>query len=161
VRYIRLDDLSAVELNSWEVLWGPETKAIKVKKSHLRKITGHLQETIARGDGCVPFHSISANWAVRLVEANSLDARAARIAYLIARDGDRCFYCDLQLIFKGQYSINQCCEIEHIVPTAHGGPDHASNLCLVCPPCNRAMGALSAAEKVRLAIKMRVGTGTT
>lgn len=63
MRYIRLDDLSSVELTSWEVLWGPETKAVKVKKSHPRK--GVKDSPIYNTSGTVvdwrPHHSISAN----------------------------------------------------------------------------------------------------
>lgn len=167
MRYIRLDDLSPIELTSWEVLWGPETRAEKVKKSHLAKIIPGTANISDRGKvGLVPHLSISANWAVRLVEANSLSARAARIAYLVARDSAECFYCGTFLfdptriggLMLASDVVSRSCEIEHIVPTAHGGPDHASNLCLTCPPCNRAMGALSGAEKVRLAIKMKVGS---
>lgn len=145
MRYIRLDDLSAVELNSWEVWHGPVCNSVRVKKAHLKRPQHPAPTTDAK------YHSVSAAWAVRIVEASSLDARVARIAYLLARDGKECFYC-------GRENETVRFEVEHIIPTAHGGPDHASNLCLTCPPCNRAMGALSGVEKVKLAIKIRTGS---
>jgi 5-methylcytosine-specific restriction endonuclease McrA len=45
--------------------------------------------------------------------------------------------------------------IEHLVPVAHGGPNHLSNCFLAHKRCNAAAGTLSAAEKVRLRDAMR------
>lgn len=95
--------------------------------------------------------SPSAKWAVRLIPQNDLSTRAAQLAYLSARDGWSCFYCDR--------SINATtATIEHLVATSHGGPNHADNLCLSCSSCNAAVGSLPAVQKVKLAIGVRVGT---
>lgn len=74
---------------------------------------------------------------------------------LLERDGDRCFYCD-----KPMPDCN--ISIEHLVPHAHRGPDHMSNLALAHRvPCNRGAGAMSVVEKVRLRDKLRAARTET
>lgn len=136
-RYVRLDTLETVTPD--EVLWGVPCGEVSVKRAHLSR-----KESADR----VPFLPVSARWAVRLVAALPLAARAARIAYLIARDGDGCLYC-------GRPVDPVFCTVEHVVPTSAGGPDHASNLALAHGECNAAAGHLSVAEKLRLALRMR------
>lgn len=148
--YIRLDTLQEVNPEPSTLLWGagppgsdinPSNWAIKVKKAHLFR-----QWSAGRS----AFLSISAGWAVRLVEASTHKGRQARIAHLMKRDGPTCLYC-------GDEIDPRACTVEHIVPASAGGPEHASNLALSCRPCNAAMGHLSAVEKVKLAIRFRVG----
>lgn len=92
----------------------------------------------------------ASKWAVRLIPQNDLATRAAQLAFLSARDGWTCFYCD--------QPINEhTATVEHIVCTAHHGPTHADNLCLSCSSCNAAVGSLPAVQKVKLAISVRVG----
>lgn len=136
-RFVRLDTLETV--TPQEVLWGPPSGEVSVKRAHLSR---------REAEGRVPFLPVSARWAVRLVAALPLAARAARIAYLIARDGDGCLYC-------GRPIDPSACTVEHVVARAAGGPDHASNLALAHTECNAAAGHLSVAEKLRLAIRMR------
>lgn len=137
MRYVRLDTLQVVDPE--QVLWGPATREVSVKRFHL-----HRRES----PGLVPFLPTTAQWAVRMVPALPLLGRAARIAYLLARDGDGCLYC-------GQKIDPRTCTVEHIVAQGNGGPDHAANLALTCPECNAAAGHLPAAGKLRLALKMR------
>jgi 5-methylcytosine-specific restriction endonuclease McrA len=66
---------------------------------------------------------------------------------LLKRDGDTCFFCGDDL--AGDITV------EHLVPIAHGGPNHVSNLVLAHALCNQKAGHLSVAEKVRLAIEAR------
>lgn len=40
--------------------------------------------------------------------------------------------------------------IEHLVPKAHGGPTHLSNLFLAHKSCNAKAGHLSASEKLKI-----------
>lgn len=140
--FIRLDDLTALPASTG-VLWGSPSSAVRVRRPALFKESA---------PGRVPFLPVSAMWAVRLVPAIPVEARIARLAYLVARDGDGCFYCSNRLDFAA-------CTIEHLVARAAGGPDHASNLVLSCPGCNAHAGHLSAAEKMRLALSLRLGTG--
>lgn len=139
-RYIRLDDLSPVSPPI--LLWGVPGPAVRVRRPALSR---------RKAQGQVPYLPVSAMWAVRLVPAAPTEARIARLAYLMARDGDGCFYCGKTLDFRS-------CTIEHLVSLAAGGPDHASNLALSCPGCNAHAGHLSAAEKMRLALSLRLGT---
>lgn len=61
---------------------------------------------------------------------------------LIKRDGEGCFFC-----FEEKPDDMT---IEHLVPRAHGGPDHLSNKFRACCPCNMKAGHLSAPEKIRI-----------
>ncbi len=47
------------------------------------------------------------------------------------RAGGRCEYCRAAEQLSGQP-----CQIDHILPRAHGGPTTPENLCLACVPCN-------------------------
>lgn len=62
---------------------------------------------------------------------------------LLERDGDRCFYC-----FGHTSDADR--SVEHLVPVAHGGPNHISNLVLAHGACNQRAGHLSAMEKIRM-----------
>lgn len=136
-RFIRLDTLEPVKPPV--VLWGAEGRAVRVKRFALFTVSAQ---------GRVPFLPVSANWAVRLVAESPQNARLARLAYLIARDGSTCFYC-------GNEIDPATVTIEHVVPKSCGGPDHASNLILACPCCNPAVGHMSVAEKFRYALERR------
>jgi hypothetical protein len=138
VRHIRLDTLAPVQPST--LLWGAEGPAVKVRRFALHR---------EQAPGRVAYLPISAQWAVRLVPDRPLDRRAARIAYLIARDGRACLYCGADIAPLD-------CSIEHLVPKSAGGPDHASNLALAHPSCNAAVGHMSAAEKLRFALARRI-----
>lgn len=61
---------------------------------------------------------------------------------ILERDGPDCFFCIEPMgLLK---------TVEHLVPIAHGGPNHISNKFLACPTCNTAAGHLSAPEKIRI-----------
>jgi len=47
------------------------------------------------------------------------------------RAGNRCEYCQTPESLSGI-----ACEVDHIIPRAHGGPTTAENLCLACVSCN-------------------------
>ena len=61
---------------------------------------------------------------------------------LIERDGKGCFFC-----FE---EADDDMTVEHLVPRAHGGPNHISNKFRACSPCNMRAGNLSAPEKIRI-----------
>lgn len=52
-----------------------------------------------------------------------------------ARCGDRCSYC-----LAPQHLVYGSLELEHIDPSAKGGSDEESNLCLACRLCNNFKG---------------------
>lgn len=89
----------------------------------------------------------NAEW--RAVECVSRQSRQRRnrIAALVERDGDACFFC-------GQ-PLGDDITIEHLVPIAHGGTNHQSNLALAHEACNQRADHLSVAGKVRLRDEMR------
>lgn len=68
---------------------------------------------------------------------------SVKIRTLLARDGDKCFFCG-DPIPQGEESI------EHLLPLAHGGTHHISNLALAHGPCNQGAGHLSIIQKIAL-----------
>lgn len=68
--------------------------------------------------------------------------RSVKVRTLFARDGDRCFYC-LNPMECGKETI------EHLLPIAHGGNHHLSNLVLAHGQCNLNGGHLSVMEKIK------------
>lgn len=76
------------------------------------------------------------------VKKHGRKSGAGTHAALIARDGNECFFC--------LSPLGQLKSVEHLVPVAHGGPNHISNKFLAHPDCNRAAGHLSAPEKIRI-----------
>lgn len=67
---------------------------------------------------------------------------------LIKRDGKACFFC-------GADTDEDDRSLEHLVPIAHGGPNHLSNLVLAHRKCNSDAGHRSAMEKIRTRESMR------
>lgn len=70
---------------------------------------------------------------------------------IIARDGERCFYCDDP--FEAERPKRRT--REHLVSATHSGPNHISNLFHSCLACNQEAGHLSAPEKIRLRDRKR------
>lgn len=70
------------------------------------------------------------------------------VVALLERDGKACFYC-------GQEMPSFEETLEHMVPAAHGGDAHLSNLVLACSGCNGKAGHLSVMEKVKLRDELR------
>ena len=70
---------------------------------------------------------------------------------IIARDGDECFFC--------RAPLDDDITVEHLVPIAHGGPNHISNLFLAHSACNQMAGHMSAPEKIAVAIKASMQGG--
>lgn len=75
------------------------------------------------------------------------------IETLAERDGLECWFCEYPFLSPDSVEVT----IEHLVPIAHGGPNHKSNLVLACKPCNSEAGSLSVAEKVLLREVKRFG----
>jgi len=66
---------------------------------------------------------------------------------LLARDGDRCFYCNRKL---GDDQSR-----EHLLSVTHGGPDRIENQALAHHACNVKAAALPLVEKIKLRDKLR------
>lgn len=64
------------------------------------------------------------------------------------RDGKECFFCGIVLP-KDQLTI------EHMVAVADGGTHHIKNLVLACTDCNKAVGRMSVADKVKFRDRKR------
>lgn len=80
------------------------------------------------------------------------DARhkAEKMRKIVERDGEECFFCGV-----AEFTGADAMTLEHLVPKAHHGPNHMSNLVIAHASCNVKAGNLSAAEKVRLRDEMR------
>lgn len=55
---------------------------------------------------------------------------------IIARDGDKCHYCELPFVGKGDYM----CTFDHIIPVSQGGTNADDNLVLAHRKCNENRG---------------------
>ena len=65
-------------------------------------------------------------------------------AYVRARDGGRCRYCD-RASWQGTVRFT----LDHVVPRARGGSSRPSNLVWACLPCNQAKGSRTVEELLR------------
>jgi len=75
---------------------------------------------------------------------------------LAARDGCGCFFCGGHVPAPGEPAASGYeATVEHLVPIAHGGPNHLSNKFIAHGRCNNIAGNLSAVEKITLREKMR------
>jgi hypothetical protein len=82
------------------------------------------------------------------VEARRAKLRGSAVhKALLARDGDRCFYCGRKL------GTDQ--SREHLVSAAHGGSDRLDNLALAHHACNVKAGELSLIDKIKLRDRLR------
>lgn len=69
--------------------------------------------------------------------------RDAIVIALADRDGDRCWYCGC--MFDGRASGgSRMLTLDHVEPTAGGGPSSLENLRLCCRACNGRKGQLGA-----------------
>lgn len=73
--------------------------------------------------------------------------RRAAVLRVLERDGSNCFFCG--------DPMGDDTTIEHLIPLAHGGPNHISNLVCAHAACNLEAGHLSAAEKATMAVAKR------
>jgi len=62
-------------------------------------------------------------------------------AKIVARDGDRCFYCGLPM---------EDPTIEHVLAISRGGKDSITNLVLAHQQCNEFVGAMGVLEKIKV-----------
>lgn len=85
---------------------------------------------------------------VKVVSRAGSAKRRSSVLQIFERDGESCFFC-------GE-ALGDDVTVEHIVPVAHGGPNHISNLVCAHASCNQEAGHLSGAEKVALALSKRV-----
>jgi hypothetical protein len=70
------------------------------------------------------------------------------IQSLIARDGAACIFCARDLQYEEM-------TVEHFVPLTSQGPDNLANMMIACEPCNKAVGSLSAAQKIKFLLERR------
>ena len=80
---------------------------------------------------------------------------------LIQRDGNRCFYCRIELATPSTPfdSPLPMPTIEHFLPIAKGGPDNLHNSVLACKPCNEEAGSRDLRHKIQLAVRKQVQRG--
>ena len=74
--------------------------------------------------------------------ATNRTKKQVNVQALLQRDGDCCFLCGKPLADD----ITR----DHLVPVAHGGPNHISNLVLMHRACNQAVGHMPVMQKIGL-----------
>lgn len=72
-----------------------------------------------------------------------------RIA-ILKRDGCKCFFC-------GELMDDKDMTIEHLIPAAHGGTNHLTNLVLAHAKCNQMASHMSVMQKIKLREKFLFG----
>lgn len=70
-------------------------------------------------------------------------------ARILRREAGRCFYC-LRRLQRGEWTL------DHVVPLARGGADHASNLVACCAACNWTKGLLAAEDFLRRLVQRKL-----
>lgn len=91
-------------------------------------------------------HSGCATWAVpsviRLVEFRKIPIRNRALSRrgILARDRNRCQYCDRQLLHAQDITL------DHIIPRCKGGESLWENLVTCCQPCNLKKGSKTPEE---------------
>jgi hypothetical protein len=124
--------------NEWEVLRFKTHKGVHVI---YRNSKGNITFTGDSFDAWQAFiHGLSWTGAVATKREKK---DIPLVATLLARDGNNCFFCGLDMDPADR-------TIEHLVPVAHGGPNHLSNLVLAHRACNSNAGHLSVMDKIRL-----------
>lgn len=78
-----------------------------------------------------PDYQQSAGWTPpQNGRSNTARSRRNQIAKLIARDGDRCYYCGYGFETPAERTR------DHVIPVSKGGRSVLSNQVLACKPCN-------------------------
>ena len=121
--------------SEWELIRFNCAAGVAIVYTDARGRTTFTGESLAAWNAFCTSGAWSAGTAVKRKKLSPV------IQTLLDRDGDSCFYC-----WKTMDSTDQ--SVEHIVPVAHGGPNHISNLALAHRRCNAAAGHLSAMEKI-------------
>jgi len=146
-------------LKAWAVSEGAEAEALTNPYELLRlRVQGGVAIVWRRDSGKQTWNPLAAKLRqaldsgkgyppdLRRVEKTEVDFVPGknRVTHktLILRDGEGCFFCFEEK--EGEMTL------EHLVPRAHGGPDHISNKFRACCPCNMRAGHLSAPEKIRI-----------
>ena len=78
-----------------------------------------------------------------------------QVEALRKRDGGKCWLCDKPIDFTAEPNSDRAPTREHLVPECQNGPSTPHNLVLCHPPCNRKLGDLPVAEKVRMRDQFR------
>ncbi len=74
--------------------------------------------------------------------ATTRTKKQVNVQALLQRDGGKCFLCGIEL--------GEDITRDHLVPVAHGGPNHISNLVLMHRSCNVAVGHMPVMQKIAL-----------
>lgn len=71
---------------------------------------------------------------------------SSQVKRIVARDGTRCHYCGVELLFEGDFNAPRFRSVDHIKPQARGGKSLLENLVLSCRICNSSKGVKSYEE---------------
>lgn len=126
--------------NQWEVIRFRTINGVSVVYTNKH---GHLTFT-GESNGAYKKFERGQEWKISDRKTKKLKAHKARLA---TRDGKKCFFCEADLPFEEL-------TIEHLVAVKYGGPDHDSNLCLACQPCNQKVDRWPVTQKMLYRDKM-------
>lgn len=135
--------------NEWELIRfrdGGVTSVVYFRK------TGEVTFTGSSHAAWDAFKS-GAHWRSATPKAKRSGSKKRRARYVETirqRDGDLCFFC-------AEHVSEEDESVEHLVEVTAGGPDVLANMFLAHTVCNNNARNLSAAEKIALYHKARVG----
>jgi len=131
--------------NEWEVLRFRTHKGVSV-------IYRNSKETLTfTGDSFNAWQSFEKGVAwVAVIATKRSKKDWVIVETLMKRDGIDCFFCWQEMDAEDR-------TLEHLVPLAHGGPNHISNLVLSHSKCNGLAGSKSVMEKIRIRESSRPG----
>lgn len=129
--------------NAWEILRfrsGGETAVIYRKKGGSLTFTGCSEEAVT---------AFFEGRAWRGNPATNRKSTSPAIRTVRDRDGDDCFACGWPVSFDDE-------SIDHLVELTAGGPNHISNYVLMHVVCNQQCAGMSASQKIRMHVEMRL-----
>lgn len=150
-------DKELADLKRWAVAGGAEAQALTNPYELLRlRVAGGVAIVYRKETGKQTWNDLAHRLRVAMVTGlpfpdelrlvkrvkNNTEKLSVEHRTLIERDGPGCFFC-------GEEKPGDMTR-EHLVPRAHGGPNHLSNKFRACSPCNMSAGHLSAPEKIRI-----------
>lgn len=129
--------------NEWELLRFSTEQGVGIV---YRNAKGNVSYT---GEAMPAFKAMAAGLPWRAGPRTGRGKPSVKVRSVRKRDGDLCFFC------QGVVSDEEA-SVEHLVPAAHHGPNHISNLFLAHVRCNQRANHLSAPEKVAIHVEAKV-----
>lgn len=91
----------------------------------------------------------TANW-LKPAWWQARQEKKALLAFVRARDGDRCWLCDRRMGFRPPFNMGKAATVEHLLAKSLGGTSQPFNLRLCHRRCSKQLGAKPPEQKERM-----------